>query len=390
MQGKFHFLLLLLFKHKKSHSSVFIFASFLVALISSVLFLSSSIEHEIQKNLFYEADISMTKFVGGQVRNTPKAWIDESLNIKGMKNTYSRVYGKYFYESKSTHFFIVGIDFFDVQNIKYIEDLIPEFNQEDFLDKNHMIIGSGVKEFFDDLRYTKSYIFRPPDRGKQKVFIYASFPKDTRIVSNDIIIMDIDLAKKILGISKDEVTDIVLELNNPEELQTVYNKLLIKHFDSQIITKQDLQIYTQNIFNYKSGVFLSLYLVVIASFSLLLYQRYSYVNKIDKKEIAVLRLLGWNVSELLWLKLFENGVVALWAYLFGVLFAFFYVFYLDAPLLQKIFLGDDNLNNAATFTPFIDFSSLALLFFFFITPFLLSILIPLWRVCVTPTSETLR
>lgn len=390
MQGKFAFLLLLLFKHKKTHLSVFILASLLVALLASVLFISSSLQREIQINLKNEADITITKFVGGKTYNTPKSWIDETLEIKGVKNAYGRVYGKYYYETKSEYFFIVGVDFFDEQNLGYIKKLLPNFNQEEFLSKNNMIIGAGVKAFFDDLRYEKSYRFRPPDRSKQKVFIYGSFPEDTSLVSNDMILMDITLAKKILGIQKDEVSDIAIELYNSNEAQTIYNKLIMKHFDSQIITKHELETYTQEVFNYKGGVFLSLYLVVIASFSLLLYQRYSYVNKVDKKEIAVLRLVGWNVNELLWLKILENGVVAVWAYLFGVIMAFVYVFYAGAPLLTQIFLGNDNLYNASTFSPVIDSSSLVLLFFFFITPFLLAVLIPLWKLCITQTSEILR
>jgi ABC-type lipoprotein release transport system permease subunit len=78
------------------------------------------------------------------------------------------------------------------------------------------------------------------------------------------------------------------------------------------------------------------------------------------------------------------------SYIFGVSFAYIHVYLLNAPLLKYIFLGYSNLTNTTTFSPDIALEDLVLIFFIFITPFMLSILIPIWRVSISEPTEVMR
>jgi ABC-type lipoprotein release transport system permease subunit len=390
MQNRFNLLLIFLHKHRKNHLVVFLISSFLLFVVASVLFLSSSIQKELEISLSTQADIIVQKYLGGNLVNTPAEWVDEFWELQGVRSVEGRVYGTYYYEPKEHHFLIVGIDFYDDENLAYIKRITNNFDSDQFLSKKQMLIGSGVKKFFEKYAYNDYYIFRPPDRSKQKVYIYNTFVDTTKAFSNDMIIVDIQTAKTILGIASNEVKDIAIRINNQDELQTLYNKLIMAHFDTRIITKDELQRYFLSIFNYKGGVFLSLYIVVIITFMLLLYQRYSQVNRYDKKEIAILRLVGWSVNELIWLKIIENLLIVVWAYCLGVVAAIINVYYFDAPLLRDIFLGNQNLSNESYFIPAIDIASLSLLFFLFVIPFVFAILIPLWRVSNSEISETFQ
>jgi ABC-type lipoprotein release transport system permease subunit len=253
-----------------------------------------------------------------------------------------------------------------------------------------MIIGEGVKEFLDDLHYFKYYTFRPPDKSKEKVYIYNKFPHATSLLTNDMVIMDIALARKILGIPQGYFSDIILKVPNKKEHQMVYEKLFLTHFDMRIITKEDIAKHFKKLFNTKGGVFLILYIVVLVSFLLLLYQRYSMVGSGEKKEIALLRSVGWRIEQVLWLKVVENGIIALSAFLLGVIFAYVYVFFADAPLLRDIFLGTNNFSAHLSLYPVIHLGDIALLFAFFVIPFLVAVVVPLWRLSITDISEVLR
>jgi putative ABC transport system permease protein len=391
MLNKFNFLLLLLRTNYKEYLSIFIMSTLMITALASVLFISSSIQKELKSTLTQQADFTIQRFVAGKVLNTPQSWADEFLNIQGVKSVQERVYGTHYYESKEHHFMIVGIDFFDEQTVSAMQSIINTLDVEAFTSKQNMLIGQGVKEFLDKRHYFDYYIFRPPNRGIEKVYIYGVLPQETNILSNDMVLVDKELAKKILGIKEGYATDIVLNVTNPNELNTVYEKLITSHFDARVIQKQELQRHYENLFNYKGGIFIVLYTIVLLLFLLIIYQRFSLFKSKERKEIAILRTLGWSINEIIWLQLIQNAIIALSAYMLGVILAFTYVFFLKAPLLKEIFLGYSNLSNAATsFTPSVEAATLFLLFIFFMIPFLLSIIIPLWRLSITETSEIIR
>lgn len=390
MSNRLHFLLLLLLSSKKKHLTIFLVSTLLIALVSSVLFLSSSIKRDVFTTLSHQADFTLQRYKAGKVLNTPEIWLDEFLNIHGVSNAQGRVYGMHYYEPAEQYFMIVGIDFYDKDIVQNMQGLIDSIDIDKFLEKKNMIIGSGVKRFLDEYHFFEYYTFRPPDRTIEKVYIYDTFDKQSDIVSNDMIIMNITDARVILGLEEGYVTDILLSVPNQEEFETIRNKLKVSHFDMRIISKDDIKKYYENLFNYKGGVFLVLYLLVLATFLLILYQRYSMIKEVDAKEVAILRVVGWKINEIIWFKLAENFLVALSAYLFGVIAAYVYVFIFNAPLLKYIFLGYSNLENATSFSPEISLQELSLIFLLFVIPFLFAILIPLWKLSIQEPSEIIK
>ena len=391
MLHKFNFLLLLLQKNAKRHLMVFVMSSVMIALLGTVLFISSSIQKDLSFTLKNQPDFTIQRFVAGKSLNTPKAWIDEFLNISGVKSAQGRLYATHYYESKEHHFMIVGLDLFDTQTSQAMQKLVEGIDINAFLEKKNMLIGSGVKEFFDTYHYFDYYIFRPPDRSREKVYIYGTIPKESALVSNDMILMNQESAAKILGVAPEYVTDIAVYVTKDQERDTVYEKLILSHFDARIIQKKDIAKHYENLFNYKGGVFLVLYTITLALFLLILYQRYSMIQNYDTKEIAILRTVGWSINHIVWLKLIENAIVSVTAYMSGIIFAYVYVFFFNAPLLREIFLGFNNLSNkSVSFSVTVDFSNLFLLFLLFVIPFLLAIIIPLWRLATAETSEVFR
>ena len=390
MLPRVHFLLILLLKNKKKHFILFVISTLLMMLLASTLFIISSLRQDINAGLDAQADITLQKYQAGRLMNTPRSWLDEALNIDGVTNAQGRIYGTHFYEPKEEHFLIVGVDLYDKQIVHNLHKLLRDLNITEFLARKNMLIGSGVKEFFDKYQYNDYYIFRPPDRSKEKVYIYKTLPQTTALLSSDVILMDINEARKILGIPKDEFSDIILEVPNKNEIRTVYEKLLISHFNSRIITKENIKKYYANIFNYKGGIFIGLYILTLVTFLLIIYQRYSMIRTIDAKEAAILKSVGWNIKEIIYFKLLENFILLFFAYIFAILGALVYVYVLNAPILRDIFLGYSNLHTNVHFSPAVHIQDLVLLFLLFVIPFMLAIIVPLWKVATTEPHEVLK
>ena len=268
----FNFLFLLLIKHQSKHLAIFIISIFIVFLISSVLFIKNSLQKEIFSTLENQSDFIIQQTNGSKIVNTPVSWIDDFSSINGVKNTQQRVYGQYYFLPENVYFTIVGIDLFEENTNKKLNELLKSLDISNFLENDSMIIGDGIKKIFDKYNYFDSYDFKLSNNDLKTIKIFNSLPKDLNLVANDLIIMDINLAKEILNINENESTDIVLNVPNNLERQNVKEQLLLEHSNLRILQKDELKKEYENMFNYKGGIFLILFIVVLFTFILILYQ----------------------------------------------------------------------------------------------------------------------
>ena len=386
----FNFLFLLLTKHKTKHLSIFFISILIVFLSSSIFFISTTLKKEIFSTLDNQSDFVIQKINSGKTQNTPISWIDDFIKINGVENIQQRIYGQYYFMPENIYFTIVGVDLFEEATNKNIKDLLSVLNISEFLQKDSMLIGNGIKKIFDKYHYFDSYDFKLSNNELKEIKIFKELPIEANIVANDLIIMDINLAKEILNIKEDEATDIVLNVPNNLERQNVKDQLILKHSNTRILQKENLKKEYENMFNYKGGIFLIFFIVVIVTFTLILYQRYSMISLGDKKEIGILKAVGWSIKDIIKLKIMENFIVAFMAFIIGVILSYIFVFILNAPILKNIFIGSSNMQNDFIFNPNIQISTLITLFLFFMIPFLSAILIPVWKVAIIDSTESMK
>jgi len=336
-----------------------------------------------------QPDFVVKRTQGAMAVPTPMIWIDELADIYGISKVTPRVYGRYFYETKGRSFLIVGIDLFEEQAHRNLQKLMKDIDIKSFLDGNNMLVGEGVKAHLGAHFYKDSYNFLTPKGIFKSVNIIKSMPSESNLIANDMMLMPIDLAREILGYAVDEVTDIIFNVPNPDEWTMISDKVEALHYDLQVVNKRDVEKSYENLYNYKGGLFLILFFVVLGTFALILYQRYSMVYSSERRHIGVLRALGWSINDVLKLKFMETLLVVLISYTVGLFVAYMYVFVLGAPLLKEIFLGGQNLSNSISFVPVLDFSVLTSIFLLYALPFIAAVLIPVWRVSVTEPKEAM-
>ena len=386
----FNFLFLLLFTHKSKHLAIFFISILIVFLSSSILFISNTLKKEIFTTLKNQSDFVIQKINSGKSQYTPISWIEDFKEISGVKDIQQRVYGQYYFMPENVYFTIVGIDLFEEGSSKNIKELLKVLNISEFLQSDSMIIGNGIKKLFDKYKYINSYDFKLFNNDLKEIKIFKDLPQEANLVANDLIIMDINLAKEILNIKEDEATDIVLNVPNNLERANVKDQLILKHSNTRILQKENLKKEYENMFNYKGGIFLILFIVVILTFTLILYQRYSMISLGDKKEIGILKAVGWSIKDILKLKIMENFIVAFMAFIIGIILSYIFVFILNAPILKNVFIGSQNLQNDFIFNANIQIDSLITLFLFFMIPFLSAVLIPVWKVAIIESTESMK
>lgn len=374
---------LLLHKQKTKYISIFILATLTIFLLSTVIFIKSSLQNEILKTLESHNDFIIQKEFGGRIFDIENQLEDRLKNIYGVKNITKRVYGRYKFLSEDVYFTIIGVDFSNLN--KELKNLGLQNISND-----EMIVGFEVDNLLKKYKYTNYYDFFLPNKEIKKVKIVKVLEKESNIISSDIIILDINLARDILGINRDFSTNIAFDVPNELERANIKQKLQRLDLDLNIIQKEDILKKYETIFNYKGGVFLILYLVVLFAFIMILYQRYSQVSINERKQIAIFKAIGYSVRDIIKIKMSENFVVAFVSYLFGVLLAYFFVFILNAPILKNIFIDFSNIKNDFIIYPYIEFSTFVTLFLFFMVLFLSSVLIPVWKISAINPYESLR
>lgn len=374
---------LLLHKQKTKYISIFILATLTIFLLSTVIFIKSSLQNEILKTLESHNDFIIQKEFGGRIFDIENQLEDRLKNIYGVKNITKRVYGRYKFLSEDVYFTIIGVDFSNLN--KELKNLGIKN-----ISKDEMIVGFEVDNLLKKYKYTNYYDFFLPNKEIKKVKIAKVLEKESNIISSDIIILDINLARDILGINRGFSTNIAFDVPNELERANIKQKLQRLDLDLNIIQKEDILKKYETIFNYKGGVFLILYLVVLFAFIMILYQRYSQVSINERKQIAIFKAIGYSVRDIIKIKMSENFVVAFVSYLFGVLLAYFFVFILNAPILKNIFIDFSNIKNDFIIYPYIEFSTFVTLFLFFMVLFLSSVLIPVWKISAINPYESLR
>lgn len=362
----------------------------LIFLLSSILFISNSIKYELNLTLDSLPQIIVQKLQAGRHTNIERTRVDRLLEIQGVQSAVPRTWGYYYFQKGGVNFSIVGIDSFDKQYKQSFDKLTEKIDFDDLKLNSSMIVGVGVKKVLNENYYKDYFNFVKPNGELKKVNLASSFKSETSLESNDIILMPLPLVLEIFGMKKTEATDITLSIENPEEIPTIASKIRYLYPDTRVITKTDLRVSYQNIFDYKSGLFLALFIVSGFTFFMIIFDKASGVSSEEKSEIGVLKAIGWKIDDILKLKFYEAFAISFISFSLGIIFSIFFVYTLDAPLLREIFVGYSRLKPSFDLPFIVDFQTIFLLFFLSIPTYISAIIIPSWRVASRDAQEVLR
>jgi ABC-type lipoprotein release transport system permease subunit len=377
---------------RRGYKNLFIGVIFtaLIFLLSSVLFISNSLKFELNQTVDVLPEIIVQKIKAGRQSDIETNRVEEILQIAGVEDAIARVWGYYYFEKAGVNFAVVGVNLFEGKYKDSLNKIVDNIDYETFSSKPSMLVGVGVKKILQQNYYNEYFNFIKPDGNFKKVLLAGTFSEKTELESNDIIILTDSLAREIFGIDEEYATDIVVKVANPEEIPTVANKIKLTYPDSRVITKKDLKVSYQNIFDYKSGIFLALFVSAVFTFFIIVYDKASGLSSEEKREIGILKALGWKIDDILVQKLYEALIIAFSSYLLGVTLSLGFVYILNAPLIRDIFTGFSILKPSFNLPFVLDLQMLALIFFLTIAPYLAATIIPSWRAATLEADEVIR
>lgn len=384
------FALTSLLKNKLKHLSIFILFTLIVASLFSALLSSHSIKNEINKTLDGTADLIIQNFLAGRSAAIDNNLIQSYETIYGIKSVIARVWGYYEIEALSKKLLIVGLNILDDEASKRLNEVVESFDKATLLNKQVAIVGSGVLDLISRAHLSNKIPFITPNGEFMELDIVGVFGNETALESADLVLTNIDFARKILGYNEQQSTDIAIFVPNQDEVPTIARK--IREISPQVRAyhKRDLINHYHNLFDKKSALFIALFFTTIFSFTILLFYKASALSIEDRQEIATLRAVGWSINRVVIYKTLESGYVAVAGFVVGFALSYIYLFWFNAPMLLDLLLGSDNLARTYQLAPAISFESVATIFLLLVPLYVVATILPAWRVAVADIYEALR
>lgn len=357
--------------------------SLLIGLLASVFFISNAMKEEYGTILENYPDITITNQKAMRDATMAEESIEKLYEIQGISSVVGRVWGRYDFSQADREFTIFSKDEFE----SYTNPLL---NKTPVVESGFMLVSEGVKKSLQKGYYDKYFNFIKSDGSLKKVYIKDTFKGTNRLENSSVMILSKKDAREIFAYKEGEVTDVSVSVANENEVGYIANKISTIMPNVKITLKEDLKVRYENIYNLRSGFFLSVFVVALFTFFMIIYDKVSGLNSEQKREIGVLKALGWRVGDVLNSKLYEGLIISLFSYIVGVLMAFVYVYIFEAPLLKSIFLNNYDLLNDFSFHLSVDYETLALLFFISLPIYIAATIIPSWHIATLDADEVMR
>lgn len=359
-----------LLRRKWNNAALFCVYTLIVFMLGSVMFFTHSIKKEASLLLKNAPEMIVQRISAGRHIPIPAHYMEQIKNIRGIHSIGGRLWGYYYDPVTGANYTIM------------VPAHLPPGNGE-------IDIGAGISTsrlvFKGDTVEFKSH-----DGEIRHLVVNSVLPQESELVSSDLVLIGEEDFRNLFVSENGHVTDVALRVKNRRELHTIALKIAKKLPDTRVILREEILRTYDAVFDWRGGVMLLILSGTVLAFIILAWDKASGLKPEERKEIAILKAIGWETSEVIMLKYWEGFVISLSAFFSGVLLAYLHVFFSSAALLQPVLKGWSVLYPSFRLTPFIDAPQVFGLFFLTVVPYTVATVIPTWRAATVDPDSVMR
>jgi lipoprotein-releasing system permease protein len=352
------------------HAALVVALALVVGLFSSTLFLTGALRAEYEALVDRMPDLTVQRQVAGRPALIDPALAETIRALPAVREVRERVWGYAFFLALEGNVTILGVDTEPRHDLAVEEGRLPRAAGE-------VAIGTALAR---SLGLRVGDELGLPARGDILFSdVVGVFGTASALRSADLIVATPAHARVLLGVPEDRVTDLAVDLTTADEAPVIAARVDALAPGTRVLDRRLLGRTYELTFDTRSGLTSALLVPALAAFLLLAWERLTGLGAAERREIGVLKAIGWSTGDVLAVRLWESFLLAVAGTTLGLLLAYTYVFWLGAPGLIDALLGWSNLYPPFTPTPAVDVTQLLTLFGGVAVPFIAVSVVPAWR-----------
>lgn len=359
-----------LLRRKGKSLSLFAVYTLVVFMLGSAMFLTEAMKREAALILKDAPEMVVQRLLGGRYDPIPLDYVEKIRKIRGVASAGPRLWG-YYYDPA------VGANY----TLMVPRDGAPP--------REKIVIGSGISR--SRMVYRGDIIsFRGYDGSNRNFTVAGEISPESELVSADLILIAEADFRELFGFPAAQATDIAVAVRNPKELLTIARKVAELLPDTRPIIRDEMVRTYDAVFDWRGGIVVVLLLMALLAFVIFAWEKASGLSADEKREIGVLKAIGWETSDVIAVKAYEGLFVSFFSFTVGILAAYGHVFFFSAGLFVPALKGWSVLYPAFRITPFIDPYQVAVLFFLTVVPYTVATIVPSWRAAIIDPDSVMR
>ncbi len=359
-----------LFRRKAKNGALLFAFTVIVFALASVMFFTHALKKEAAFLLAGSPDMIVQRMTAGRQDLVPLSYLKQVRMIRGVSAASGRLWGYYFDPgSRANYTLLVSID--------------PP------MPHGFIAVGNGIARS-RGLITGSEFFFIQHDGAPLGLVVKGTFSENSELMTSDLILLSEGDFRRLFGISSDYVNDLIVTVRNPTERATVARKIKEALPDARPLVKEEIARTYDSVFDWRSGMIIVVLSIALLAFAILAWEKASGLGAEERREIGVLKAVGWDTQDVLLLKLWESAIISLLAFFGGVILAYFHVFLADAGIFGQALKGWSVLYPRFRLTPSVEAYQLVTLFFLTVVPYAAATLIPCWRAASVDPDLVMR
>jgi hypothetical protein len=364
------FTLASLARRKAKNLALLAVYALVVFALASVLFFTRALREQAALALRGAPELVVQRLAAGRHDLAPAAWVDALAAIRGVQRVHGRLWGYYHDPITRANYTV----------------LVPE---RYWGAPGEATLGPGVARV-RGVRAGDRLAVASHEGKVVELRVREVAPAESELVASDLVLIGEEDFRRLLGVGAGLYTDVAVAVRNEREVPTVARKAVELLPGARVITRADMLRTYESIFDWRSGLVVALLGAAVLAFTIVAWDKASGLSADERREIGVLKAIGWETSDVLLVKVWEGAVISALAFAAGSLGAYAHVFLGGAALLRPVLEGWSGLYPDLTLVPFVSGLQVATLLFLTVVPYTVATVVPSWRAATVDPDSVMR
>lgn len=342
----------------------------IVFIIASLIFFVQALKREAGLTLKNAPDMVVQRMIAGRHDLIPADYARQIAAMRGVGTVTPRLWGYYYDPGFGANYTV----------------MVATTNP---LQPGNIRMGQGIARIMG-MREGELLVLRTSLGKPLALQIRELFSEESELLTSDLIMVSADDFQAMFNLPRGFATDVAVTVTNPRELVTVASKIAERFPGTRPILKSEMLRTYDSLFDWRGGMMVVILSAALLSFFIFAWDKATGLSAEERREIGILKSIGWETADVLLLKFWEGMAISLTAFLVGVLLAYGHVFFFSAALFEHALKGWAVLYPRFKLVPVVDAYQLTVLFFLSVLPYTAATIIPSWLAATVDPDAAMR